>query len=177
MSETFFVAGIYGVGKSTLCEKISKRLQIPFYSSGDLISQTNGEVYGANKVVRDKCNNQNILSVAVGQILTQFPQIILAGHFCIFDKNTNVDVLPDDVFSKLSIKKVVLLEADSSKIARHLWTRDNKSYTIDQINALKKAERIQAEIIAKKLSIPLIIHDMKFNDFDTEEIIKQIRGR
>lgn len=177
MSETFFVAGIYGVGKSTLCEKVSKRLQIPFYSSGDLISQANGEVYGANKVVRDKRNNQDILSVAVGQILTHFPQIILAGHFCIFDKNANVDVLPDDVFSKLSIKKVVLLEADPSTIAMHLWTRDNKSYTIGQIDALKRAERIRARMITNKLNIPLIIHDMKFDDFDTEEIIKQIRGR
>ena len=37
MEGVIFVAGIYGVGKSTLCEKLSKELKIPFYSSGDLI--------------------------------------------------------------------------------------------------------------------------------------------
>ena len=45
MEGVIFVAGIYGVGKSTLCEKLSKELKIPFYSSGDLISKVNGELY------------------------------------------------------------------------------------------------------------------------------------
>mgnify|MGYP003308010611 CR=1 FL=1 len=45
-----FVAGTYGVGKSTLCDKLSERLNIPSYSSGDLISEINGETYGANKL-------------------------------------------------------------------------------------------------------------------------------
>ena len=44
-----FVAGIYGVGKSTLCEKLSQRMSIPSYSAGDLISRVNGERYGATK--------------------------------------------------------------------------------------------------------------------------------
>ena len=60
-----FVAGTYGVGKSTLCDKLSKKLNIPSYSSGDLISEINGEIYGANKVVKDKTANQNILISAV----------------------------------------------------------------------------------------------------------------
>jgi len=39
---TIFVAGIYGVGKSTLCANLSKELKIPTYSAGDLISSVNG---------------------------------------------------------------------------------------------------------------------------------------
>ena len=35
MKGVIFVAGVYGVGKSTLCEKLSKELSIPFYSSGE----------------------------------------------------------------------------------------------------------------------------------------------
>ena len=38
-----FVAGSYGVGKSTLCEKLSYRMDLPFYSASDLISEVNGE--------------------------------------------------------------------------------------------------------------------------------------
>jgi len=41
---TYFLAGIYGVGKSTIGEKLSTVLDIPFYSAGDLISQVNGEL-------------------------------------------------------------------------------------------------------------------------------------
>lgn len=44
-----FVAGIYGVGKSTLCERLSISIGIPCYSAGDLISAINGEIYGRNK--------------------------------------------------------------------------------------------------------------------------------
>ena len=86
---TIFVAGIYGVGKSTLCDTLSKELKIPAYSAGDLISSVNGERYGANKAVTDKISNQVILSMQVQKLLEVTPQILLAGHFCIFDKNKN----------------------------------------------------------------------------------------
>lgn len=82
---TNFVAGMYGVGKNTLCEKLSQRMNIPFYSAGDLISHINGEEYGANKAVADKNKNQDILVEEVNALLIHQPQIILAGHFCIFN--------------------------------------------------------------------------------------------
>ena len=87
---TIFIAGTYGVGKSTLCSKLSTALKIPDFSAGDLISAVNGETYGANKAVRDKDANQNILASQVKQLLKSTPSIILAGHFCIFDINGNV---------------------------------------------------------------------------------------
>lgn len=105
MDGLIFIAGVYGVGKSTLCEKISETLNIPFYSSGDLISCANGESYGTNKIVKDKKQNQNILIDAINQIRLDFPSILLAGHFCIFDKNAKVDILPEETFSQLNIKK------------------------------------------------------------------------
>lgn len=51
---TIFIAGSYGVGKSTLCDNLSRVSGVPAYSAGDLISCINGEQYGANKVVQDK---------------------------------------------------------------------------------------------------------------------------
>ena len=82
---TIFIAGTYGVGKSTLCDSLSKKLDIPAFSSGDLISNVNGEKYGANKFVKNKSANQDILEVEVKKLLKQFPKILLAGHFCIFN--------------------------------------------------------------------------------------------
>ena len=81
-----FLAGIYGVGKSTLGETLSQRQGIPFYSAGDLISQINGERYGANKVVADKVGNQDILAMQIERLLEQHGRILLAGHFCIVNK-------------------------------------------------------------------------------------------
>ena len=38
---TIFIAGSYGVGKSTLCKALSNVLDVPAYSAGDLISNVN----------------------------------------------------------------------------------------------------------------------------------------
>lgn len=107
-----FVAGIYGVGKSTLCEKLGHSIGLPYFSAGDLISAINGETYGSNKAVKDKDENQDILILAVNNQLQNNRAFILAGHFCIFDKFFNVEKLPESVFSQMPILKVILLEAD-----------------------------------------------------------------
>ena len=44
-----FIAVAYGVGKSTLCNKLSNFSNIPAFSSGDLISKKNGKKYGKIK--------------------------------------------------------------------------------------------------------------------------------
>ena len=87
---TILIAGSYGVGKSTLCAALSMASLIPTFSAGDLISNVNGEQYGANKVVKNKEENQDILAVEVNRILAHYDTILLAGHFCIFDKYDNV---------------------------------------------------------------------------------------
>lgn len=175
MNGLYFIAGVYGVGKSTLCEKISTVSGIPFYSSGDLISNVNGESYGANKTVKDKVQNQNILVSAVNQLYLHYPTMLLAGHFCIFDKNTKVDILPADVFSQLKILKIILLEAEAEIIINHLSKRDNKSYSKEQIIELQSIERAQALKIASELKIPIEIHQMKFDDCDIDEILMKIK--
>jgi len=68
MGKTIFIAGAYGTGKSTLCSKLSAKIQIPFFSAGDLISEINGEQYGANKVVSDKKRNQTLLAKKVQEL-------------------------------------------------------------------------------------------------------------
>lgn len=97
---TIFVAGSYSVGKSTLCNALSKVLTIPAYSAGDLISNVNGEQYGANKAVKNKDANQDILAIEVKKKLEQHTTILLAGHFCIFDKLNCVEKLPNSFLKR-----------------------------------------------------------------------------
>lgn len=166
-----FVAGTYGVGKSTLCEKIGKHLSIPFYSAGDLISEINGETYGSNKVVSDKKGNQDILIEAVNHKLKSEPSIILAGHFCIFDCQNNVEYLPEYVFEKLNIKYILLLEASVERICENLHDRDTKKYRSEDILALQNSEHLQAFKIASRLNLPIYLHRMKFESSDVREVL------
>ena len=127
---TIFIAGVYGTGKSTMCSTLSKRLLIPAFSAGDLISAINGEQYGANKAVSDKNNNQILLAERVRQLTQENQKIILAGHFCIFSADNDVEVLPESVYPALNISRIILLEADIQTIISNLRRRDGKNYRL-----------------------------------------------
>lgn len=51
---TIFIAGSYGVGKSTLCDSLSKKLDIPAFSSGDLITNVMEKSMGLINLLKTK---------------------------------------------------------------------------------------------------------------------------
>ena len=165
-----FLAGIYGVGKSTLGETLSQRQGIPFYSAGDLISQVNGETYGANKVVADKVGNQDILAIQINRLLKQYDRILLAGHFCIVNKHGEVDCLPQDAFKNLHLDKIILLEAEEEQILNHLSARDAKKYSPELVSALMQTEREMAHAVSAELNCPIVTHCMTYTPADISTI-------
>ena len=172
---TIFIAGVYGTGKSTMCSTLSKRLLIPAFSAGDLISAINGEQYGANKAVSDKNNNQILLAEHVQQPTQENQKIILAGHFCIFNADNEVEVLPESVYPALNISRIILLEADIQTIISNLRRRDGKNYPVKSVSALIEKEREQSKQIAEQLNCPLNIYQMTFTDKDSEYVASLLR--
>lgn len=167
---TILLAGIYGVGKSTLGEKLSQETGIPYYSAGDLISEKIGEQYGANKAVSNKIRNQDVLAEIVSELLISREHILLAGYFCIVTQDGQVDLLPESVFYKLGIEKIILLEAPVDIIYMHLAHRDNQCYSLDLLEQLLHTERKSAESISLHLDCPLLIHKMNYNGQDLEAL-------
>lgn len=167
---TIFIAGVYGTGKSTLCSTLSERLHIPAFSAGDLISAINGEQYGANKVVVDKDNNQVLLTERVRELNRENKQIILAGHFCIFNAYNDVEVLSESVYSALNITQIVLLESDIQTIVANLRRRDGKDYAKKNVSTLIEKERKQSERISMLLKCPLNVYKMTFTDRDVDYV-------
>lgn len=171
---TIFFAGIYGVGKSTVINRISNLTSIRAYSAGDLISEKNGETYGANKVVANKDRNQMILIQQVSHLLSQVDTILLAGHFCIVNSTGKIEQLPRYVFDQIRLEKIVLLEAPDEVIIEHLKKRDEKSYPEKLIQSMLVAERQAAEETANHLAIPLIKYNMKYSEADATYLVNHI---
>lgn len=169
---TIFIAGPYGVGKSTLAKELSSYLSLPNYSASSLISQVNGEEYSKTKTVSDKYSNQDILAVCVNQILQNVSRLILTGHFCIVNKANKVERLPEDIFKKLSIECILLLEAAPTIIADNLFRRDGVLYSLDFIESLLHEERQFAEETSVLLSCPLIIHQMNYQCDNVQQILR-----
>lgn len=167
---TIFIAGVYGTGKSTMCSALSKMLHIPAFSAGDLISSINGEKYGANKAVTDKDGNQALLVERVQQLFKKYERIILAGHFCIFNANAGIEILPESVYHALSISQIILLETNSQTIISNLRRRDGMAYSLKSISKLIEKEREQSERISEQLNCPLSIYQMTFTDQDVQQI-------
>lgn len=171
-----FVAGCYGVGKSTLLEKLSEETKIPYFSAGMLISENNQELYGPNKYVADKKSNQAILIEQIEQKLKNFPQFFLDGHFCIFKKGNIPDILPLDDLAQMHFEKILLLEVEVEILQQNLLNRDERKYSLQNIMALTKKEHHQAELFSKQTGIPLYIHHMQYDGDDEKKIIKFLAG-
>lgn len=175
MNGVIFIAGVYGVGKSTLGPKLSQLVNLPFYSAGDLISQEIAEIYGPNKKVRDKEYNQKILIECINKKMKEEPLIMLAGHFCIIGNDNRPERLPSYVYKKINISSIVLLEAESYEIINNLQKRDNKEYSKDLINDLIILERNYAKQMSENLRVPLKSYAMSFSDEDVKNIARFIK--
>jgi len=102
----------------------------------------------------------------VNKLHYKHEKIILAGHFCIFDVNNDIEVLPDSVFDKLNLSRLILLEAEISLVSKNLRQRDGKAYSISVLDELANKERSQAEKTSRRLGCPLFIYRMRFTDDD-----------
>lgn len=136
-----FIAGIYGTGKTTVCKQVSGKLGIPFYEASELIKKRNGEQYGVIKHVKNINANQDILAGEITRIIEDESEIILAGHFAIFDKDHVVKEIPTSVFSELCLSEIILLQADIGKIVKNLNQRDGKKYLPGELELLAEAEQ------------------------------------
>ena len=166
---TIFISGAYGVGKSMLCGSLSSMLNIPVFSASDLISNVNGERYGANKIVQNVEDNQNILIMEVNKKLIKHPRILLAGHFCVFNVDNSIEMIPYNILSEIQIEKILLLEAEPVRIQHNLWSRDKKEYELDIIQQIIETERRVAETLSKHQCCALYVHQMTFDEIDLEK--------
>jgi len=169
-----FIAGIYGVGKSTVAEQLSKSLGLPCFHASELITAKNNEAYGATKHVSDVGGNQNILADAVAELKEKHDAFILTGHFAIFSRDNKVVEVPQEVFGKLGLSAIVLLETTVERAIQNIDKRDGKSYSAKDIEELQQAERRQAEQVFAQCNITLHIRQMDFST-DAVEVEKMMR--
>ena len=166
MIRTIFVAGVYGVGKDYLCNKISNFSGIKNFSASQLISNINNENYVKNKSVKNIDDNQSILIREVSRLLKECKSIILTGHMCILNANMEIEELPSSVFNGLEITNMVLLKNDSDTIKQNLMKRDNKNYSLKLIEDFQKAEEEAFLITAQNIGAKSKIIDLMYDNSD-----------
>ncbi|WP_268624269.1 ATP-binding protein [Paenibacillus alvei] len=154
MKKLLFVGGVHGVGKTHVCESISKKFNIPTYSASSLISSRKKEMFSKNKRVSDINHNQDLLIDALSQLGLEKNYYLLEGHFCLLNKVGEITRVPKETFFKLSPEVIIVLTDYVEAISHRLKNRDDTHYDLVFLDEFQHEEISYAKEIAELLKIP-----------------------
>lgn len=150
-----FIGGVHGVGKTLFAEKASQIVGVSRFSASSLISEQRKAPAAINKRVRNVGDNQTELIAAIEAQPIRAMQILLDGHFCVLDSSDAIRTVPIETFQQLAPVAVVVLLDEVERIQKRLQERDHREFSVRLLADLQNAEREHAEVVCKKLRIPI----------------------
>ena len=124
-----FIGGVHGVGKTTFCDVLLKKYQIPSYSASRLISKRKAVQFNANKKTGNIPGNQSLLVDAIREFELGQELFLLDGHFCLVRDDGGVARIPETTFVQLMPAGIVVLTDSAANIAQRVEGRDGVSWT------------------------------------------------
>lgn len=152
--ETIFIAGVHGVGKTTMCKSYTAKKTMMHEAASNLIKKAKAEALAENsKNVKDVTGNQELLIKEVSKILSAGSDLLLDGHFAVLKDNIPI-ALDETVFSNLNISAIIVIHDDPNLIEKRLIARDSSSLNAEAISVFQQLELSRAEVVANKLQVP-----------------------
>lgn len=170
--KNIFIAGIHGVGKTTLSKSLSYSLGLEHYSCSSLIKQY-VEKTDTNKLVSNIDLNQSVLIKAYGEVIKSGP-IILDGHLTLLDKNGAPTPIDAKVFQQLDVGVFILVTDEIEATLHRLSSRDSLNWNMDYMRRMRDLELSTIRHVSKKLNITLIEHDKNSGTYELLEKIKPV---
>lgn len=154
-----FISGIHGVGKTTLCNYISEKYCIEYYSASKLISDAK-QIPFTSLFIEGIDENQQMLISSINELFDNNNDYLLDGHFCLINKNGEPEKISQGTFEQLRIKNIIVLIEDIYKIWNRLKARNNYEYNLDMLDKLQKIEIDYSKGISILLDVPYTILDL-----------------
>ena len=159
-----FIGGIHGVGKTTLCKKVTDELHIKHHSASQLIKMLkNEDSDNRDKAVKNINSNQDLLVSAIDQYLDKSAPAILDGHFCLLNTKHEIKRIPKETFSAISPIAIITLHDDVTNIANKITHRDGINYNVDLLSSFQDEEICYSADVANYLEIPHLLFDVSKN--------------
>ncbi|REK71983.1 ATP-binding protein [Paenibacillus paeoniae] len=156
MRKMIFIGGIHGVGKTSLCEDLTTRYEIPHFSASKLIATEKEEAYSRNKLIPDINQNQDLLSNSLNRINIS-GWFLLDGHFCLLNTSSEITRIPIDTFEKISPASIIVLTDLTSSIQKRFFQRDGHQFDFNLLENFQNAEIEYAREISSSLKIPILV--------------------
>ncbi|MGP6443889.1 ATP-binding protein [Rahnella aceris] len=161
-----FIAGVHGVGKSYLCTLYCKQHEHTLHKSASQLIREFGNInFDSNKLTSNIDENQLVLIEAIKKIKISGQNLLLDGHFALVDKNGEVNQIDSEVFKKLELDGIILLEEPSEIIKERINARDKKEIEYN-LEELITQEKENANKVSLNYQIPLIkLLSPNYDDF------------
>ena len=149
-------SGVHGVGKGYFVkENIKDNDDIICVSASELIRQYQNSEDAGYKKVKDVEGNQEILLDALRRMeMSVDKSILLDGHLCIINSNSEVEAISESFISKAQVIGVILLQEEIPIIEQRQKVRDGISLSAEMIREIQCKEKLYAELLFKKYKIP-----------------------
>ena len=151
-----FIGGIHGVGKSTLCKKITNLMGIQSYSASSLIKSVSDLNFPSDKKIKGINKNQDLLIDAVDKYIDPNRYCLLDGHFCLLNQNGKITDIPIATFTDLSPAAILVLTNDPKIIYSQIKDRDGNEMNIENITTFQDRELEHSKLVSQTLNIPWI---------------------
>ena len=172
-SSMVFVGGIHGVGKSTLCKKVSDLGGYKYFTASSLISSY-GKKTDKEKRVDQIEDNQVALLKQLELVRTKDYRVLLDGHFTLINKQGEISPVDSGVFKFMKPDKLVLFKGYPEEIAKRLKERDGKKWDSSFLEKFQEEEEKHAQRVSERINIPLWVFK---NDINISELARVIYGK
>lgn len=158
---TLFVAGVHAVGKTYLLQPVCEQLGYRHATASQLIKEQRGQAnWTVSRQVDSVDENQLALVAAVDRLRAEGQTLVLDGHFVLRVGVNQHQAIDADVFAKLQLKGVLLLEAPPDVVAERLAQRGDDTWAIDEIETFAALEHARVQAVCQSLGVPLLILTM-----------------
>lgn len=155
MNNLYFIGGIHGVGKGTICKKISPDFNLNHLSASEVLKWQEMSS-SENKNVKDLKLSQDRLISNLSKIIKTNEYYLLDGHFCLLNSKNEPEKINKNTFIKLNPKAFIIVIDKVELIKSRLEKRDNKIYDIEILRKFQDLELDYSIALSKELNIPVI---------------------
>lgn len=166
----YFIGGIHGVGKGTICKEIESKSELIHITASEILKWS--EISSSdNKLVENISSTQEKLIFGLDNLIDKNKKYLLDGHFCLLNSLYVPCKVDEETFDILNPRMIFIVIDDVEKIAKRLEKRDNKKYDIKVLSELQNMEIEYAKYLSRKYSAPYI----EIMDNNYEQLLNIIR--
>jgi len=159
-----FIGGIHCAGKSVFSSRLVTRFDVQHVTASALIKQR--VALKNDKSVTNVQHNQDVLIEAVEELPRTSSTVLLDGHYCLINKNYQIEKVPLETFKQLNPKGLIVVCDRPDIIRQRLHERDGTEKSEKAIAEFQRSEKEWASEIARELKVPLI----QFMSPDADEV-------